>query len=559
MRAAAALGLVVSLVAGCGATVDPSDANNGNGPATGGTSGVGGGGGSVNALCTEVTPGPAPVRRLTRFEYNNTVRDLLGDVSRPGDRLPPELKGNGFSNDAAALTTTRVLVDSYRALAIELGAKATLTPAAISALSPCDVAAQGEDVCAKSFIADFGGRAFRRPLNDAENAAFFVVYTVGKESATHADGLKAMIEMALQSPQFLYRLEFGTPVPGKTVTRPTSSEMATRLSYMLWGSTPDARLLDVAKAGQLETAEQVSAQAQMMLGDPRARDVVRFFTNTLYGIGGLDGLERNAEAFPTFTPNLGPLFRQETERFIENVVWDGAGDFATLFNAPYTFVNGPLAAFYGIPGVPPGDAFQRVELDPSRRLGLLTQASILAATTPGSRNNPVVRGKFIYEELFCGHIPSPPVTLNVTEPPADPTLTTRERFSVHRENDACRGCHTRLDPIGFGLENFDGVGLWRDTENGKPIDASGELPDGDAAGAFLGPAELAKKVAGSADARSCFAGKWLDFAYGRVAGDDDVCTEAQLQKAFADSRGNVKALLLALTQTDAFLYLPADR
>jgi hypothetical protein len=332
--------------------------------------------------------------------------------------------------------------------------------------------------------------------------------------------------------------------------------MATRLSYLLWGSMPDDPLLDKAMAGGLDSKEQVLATAKLMLEDPKAHDVVRYFTSTLYGIAGLDALDRSTELFPTYTRSLGPLFRQETERFIDQVVWEGAGDFATLFNASYTFVNGPLAAFYGLQGVS-GDAFQRVERDPTKRLGLLSHASVLASTTPGSRNNPVVRGKFIYEEVFCGHVPSPPVGLNVKEPPADPTRTTRERFSAHREMEPCKTCHAMLDPIGFGLENFDGVGLWREMENGKPIDASGELPGVDVAGPFNGPAELAKKVASSADARNCFADRWLAFAYGRVLSDGDACTRAQLENAFSESGGNVKALLLAATQTDAFLYLPA--
>jgi hypothetical protein len=519
--------------------------------ATGGS----GGSGSTVVQCTQPSPGASPIRRLTRFEYNNTVRDLLGDTTKPGDRLPPELKGNGFSNDPASLTTSRVLVDAYREVAVALSRQATRDPASLAKLTTCDVAAQGEEACARAFIEDFGHRAFRRPLSEAESTALYGVYVTGKEATTHADGLRAVIEMALQAPQFLYRVELGAPLAGQDVARPTSSEMATRLSYLLWGSMPDARLLDLAAQAQLETAEQVRAQAELMLQDPKARDVVRYFTSTLYGIGGLDGLERNAEMFPTFTPNLGPLFRQETERFIEDVVFSDAGDFATLFNSPATFVNGPLAAFYGLAGVT-GDAFVKVQRDPTRRLGILSHASILASTTPGSRNNPVVRGKFVFEELFCGHVPSPPVGLNVTEPPADPTRTTRERFTVHREMEACRGCHSMLDPIGFGLENFDGVGLWRDTENGKPIDASGELPQVDVAGPFVGPVELAQKVASSQDARDCFAQKWLSFAYGRVPGEQDSCSLSQLETAFRESGGNVKALLLAATQTDAFLYLP---
>jgi hypothetical protein len=530
-------------------------AGSGGTTAVGGGAGTGPGGSTSTVECTQPSPGASPIRRLTRFEYNNTIRDLLLDASNPGDILPPELKGNGFSNDAASLTTNRFLVDTYRNLAVTLATQATKDAASIAKLTTCDPAVSGDDACASVFISEFGRKAFRRPLTEAEQTAFNGIYVAGKEGATHAAGLKSVIEMTLQAPQFLYRVELGVPIAGTALARPSSSEMATRLSYLLWGSQPDPRLLDVAAADGLTTAEQIKAQAELMLQDDKARDVVRYFTNTLYGIAGLAGLERNAEMFPTFTPALGPLFREETERFIADVVWSGAGDFATLFNAPYTFVNGPLAAFYGLPNVT-GDGFQRVERDPTRRLGLLTHASVLAATTPGSRNNPVVRGKFIFEELFCGHVPSPPVGLNVTEPPADPTRTTRERFLVHREMEACRGCHTMLDPIGFGLENFDGVGLWRDVENGKPVDASGEIPEVDVKGPFNGPVELAQKIASSEDARNCFAGKYLAFAYGRVPGEQDACTRQQLETAFRESGGNVKALLLAATQTDAFLYLP---
>lgn len=553
--------LLASLVT-VGCQGDPTSAGVAGSPGAGGTPGNGGGGpgaagtGGGATTCNAPSPGASPIRRLTRFEVNNTLSDLLFDTTNAGDALPPELKGNGFNNDAASLTTSRVLVDGYHDVALTLAKRVTSDAAALANLSPCDVASQGEEACAKSFITDFGRKAFRRALSEAESASFFKIYQAGKEGTGHADGLRAVIEMALQSPQFLYRIEHGVAVPGQSVLRPTSTEMATRLSYLLWGSMPNVALLDLAAANQLETKEQIAAQAKVMLDDPKARNVLRFFTNTLYGIGGLDGLDRSTELFPTYDRSLGPLFRQETERFIEHVVWEGAGDFATLFNASYTFVNGPLAAFYGLSDVT-GPEFRLVERDPTRRLGLLTHAGILASTTPGSRNNPVVRGKFIYEELFCGEVPSPPASLNVKEPPADPTRTTRERFIAHRDMDACRGCHTMLDPIGFGLENFDGVGLWRDTENGKPIDASGEIPTVDVAGPFNGPVELAKKIASSQTAQHCFADKWLAFAYGRVMSAGDACTRAQLENGFRDSGGNVKALLLAATQTDAFLYLPA--
>jgi hypothetical protein len=294
--------------------------------------------------CTEVSPGPAPIRRLTRFEYSNTVRDLLGDTTQPGDLLPPELKGNGFSNDALSLNTTRLLVDAYRSVAHDVAARAT-TGAALSRTSACDTVRMGEDACAQAFVADFGARAFRRPLDPTESAAMTSVYTAARAGATYADGLAGVIEMVLQSPQFLYRPEFGTPVAGKAFARITGYEMATRLSYLLWGSPPDQQLLAAARDGQLESKEQVLAQATRMLDDPRVREIGHFFHNTLLGINGIDGLQRDATIFPTYSPDLASLFRQETEHFIDSIVWDTSGDLAAIFSAPYTFLNGPLSKF----------------------------------------------------------------------------------------------------------------------------------------------------------------------------------------------------------------------
>ncbi len=226
-----------------------------------------------------------------------------------------------------------------------------------------------------------------------------------------------------------------------------------------------------------------------------------------------------------------------------------------MMTGSFTFLNAALAKFYGIPGIT-GDTFQRVDLDKTRRAGILTQASLLTSTTPGSHNNPVVRGKFVYTKILCGQVPDPPVGLMVKEPAADPTRTTRERFVAHRTSATCAGCHVRLDSIGFGFEHYDGVGLWQDLDNGKPIDDSGNVPDTDAAGDFKGAVELTSKIAASNDAHDCYVGQWLNFAYGRLEQNEDACTHASLAKAFTTSKGNVKELLLALTQTDAFLYRP---
>jgi hypothetical protein len=317
---------------------------------------------------------------------------------------------------------------------------------------------------------------------------------------------------------------------------------------------PDEALLSAAREGRLGTAEGVRAEATRMLEAPEAREVVRYFHGMLLGTLGIDGLERNAELYPTFVPGMGALFRQETEKFLDDVIWSGSGDVAGIFSAPYTFVNGPLAAFYGLPNVT-GDAFQKVALDGTRRAGLLTHASILTLTTPGSRTDPVIRGKWVYTKLLCGIIPDPPSEVPELPEPV-PGQSVRERLALHRDVDACRGCHQLMDPIGFGFEHYDGVGLWRDQENGLPIDDSGEITGTDVAGPFRGVVELGQKLAQSQDVRSCFVGNWLTFAYGRAETPADLCSRSSLEKALTDSGGNIKALLLALTQTDAFLYRP---
>jgi hypothetical protein len=213
-----------------------------------------------------------------------------------------------------------------------------------------------------------------------------------------------------------------------------------------------------------------------------------------------------------------------------------------------------LATFYGVPGVT-GDAFQKVTLDPSRRAGLLTQASVLALTTPGSRTDPVVRGKWLYTKLLCGGIGDPPPDVPKLPEPV-PGQSVRDRLAMHRSVEPCKSCHKLMDPIGFGFEHFDGVGLWRDQDNGLPVDDSGELIMSDVAGPFNGLVELGQKLAQSNDVRNCFVGRWLTYAYGRGENGQDACTRTTLQDAFAQSKGNIQALLLALTQTDAFLYRP---
>lgn len=550
---------VAALLISC-AAVSCTSAESGPRTGTDATPGTtpGGGGATQSAptQCNQTQPPRAPLRRLTRFEYNNTVARLLGVTSRPADALPGEELGTGFGNDADALGVSRLLIDGYRSIAEETALENTVDAAAAIATAGCNPTSMGEAACSAKFIADFLGRAFRRPATSEDLTAYQVTFDRGREiGGDFATGVRAVIARALQAPQFLYRVELGEPVDAaRNLARPSAYEMASRLSYMLWGSMPDEALLSAAREGRLDSADGVRAEATRMLEAPEAREVVRYFHGMLLGTLGLDGLERNAQLYPSFKPGMGALFRQETEKFLDDLVWNGSGDIAGIFSAPYTFVNGPLATFYGLPNVT-GDAFQKVTLDPSRRAGLLTQASILSLTTPGSRTDPVIRGKWVYTKLLCGKVGDPPGDVPTLPDPV-PGQSVRERLAMHRDVDACRGCHQLMDPIGFGFEHYDGVGLWRDEDNGVAVDDSGEIVGTDVAGPFNGPAELGQKLAQSQDVRSCFVGNWLTFAYGRAETPADACSRAALEKTFADSGGNIKALLVALTQTEAFLYRP---
>ncbi len=562
MRFLCVVAPVAALAACTGQLQQPggAGAQAGQGP-IGGTAGSGG----IQPAGADCSVGPrAPLRRLTRFEYNNTAFDLLGDATSPANAFPGEQLGNGFGNDADAQPVSTLLAEQHSAVAEAIAARAT-APDVIAKLASCasgitatsDAVAEG--ACVRTIVETFAARAYRRPLVPSEVEELVALYGSIRPGATFAVGVAGVIEAVLQMPEFQYRVELGLPEPGRAhLMRPTSYEMAARLSYFLWGTMPDEGLRSMAAAGRLTSKEDVLSVATTMLDDARSRPMIRFFFDRLLPISGLSSLERDASIYPSFTQAIGALMREETQTFLEHQIFSGPGTWPSVFNADYTFLNGPLAAFYGMPGIT-GDAFQRVSLDTTRRLGLLTQGGMVAGPVHSNHTNPVVRGNFILKKLMCRVIPLPTGEILAQIKPPDPYTgkTGRERFSLHSQQPVCAACHQQIDPIGFALENFDAVGLWRDQENGVAIDASGEVSFLN--GPFSGPVGLAQKLAESPDVQSCFAQNWLSFAYGRVVDAKDQCSIDSVQTAFQSSGYSVKALLLSLTQADGFLYLPAVR
>lgn len=525
------------------------------GSSVGAAGGSAGTAGNDAGSCTTTEAFAAPLRRLTRFEYNNTARDLLNVDIAPADRFPADEVAGGFNNNASVLTVSPLLAERYMEAAELLATEAVKR---LPELLPCDPARVGEEACARQFIERFGRRAYRRPLVASEVDRLMRAYTVGRADAAFASGIELSLRVMLQSPNFIYRLEVGAPArAGEKLARLTQHELAARLSYFLWSSTPDESLAQAADTGQLATDEQLVARARAMLEDSRARRAVPEFYRQWLGLGSLDSVVKDEKLHPEFTTALRAAMRAETPAFVEHVLWSADRKLATMLTAPIGFVTPPLAALYGVPA-PAGTTPQRVAFDPAERAGLLTQAAFLATHALPDQSSPVTRGKFVRELLMCQHAAPPPPDLNVTPPEVDPAKSTRERFAQHTANAACSGCHAIMDPIGFGLESYDAIGRYRALDGNQPVDDSGEIVGSlDIDGKFTGARELAEKLSKSRQVHDCVVTQWYRYAFGRFDGPGDSCSLNQLRESFRASDGDLRELLVAMTRTESFQNRPA--
>jgi Protein of unknown function (DUF1592)/Protein of unknown function (DUF1588)/Protein of unknown function (DUF1595)/Protein of unknown function (DUF1585)/Protein of unknown function (DUF1587) len=507
--------------------------------------------GDVQA-CAAPEPGTAPLRRLSNFEYQNTLADLTGDpalAERAARQLVREPTSLGFRNSASALTIPQLIAEQYVQIALDVAHQAMDVPGWF----PCSLETIDRE-CMQQFVESFGKRAYRRPLNRDELVRFSALYnTAIEKEGDYRKAVEWVVSSMLSSSQFLFRVELD-PQTG-AVGRPSGYEMAQRLSYLLWQTMPDEALFAAAESGELDAGDGVLQQAKRMLADPKAYRVYEFFEQWL-DLDELESLTRDPVAYPEFTPELQARFRSETKAFVYDLLSHG-GTLEDLFSAEYTFADATLAAHYGLPTTNLGTTFDKVAAP--GRSGILTQARLLVHDHPAS-SSIVRRGLKVRTDLLCQIIPAPPADVDVTPPVIDGTVTQKQRLAEHRSEDSCKGCHALMDPVGEIFEDFDALGRKRTTdEKGGAIEVGGELTGTrDANGTYASAVELGRALASSQDVRECVLRQAFRFFYGRELGTADKCAAEQVMTGFASRNYRLDDLILHLTLSDQFLYRSSE-
>ncbi len=498
-------------------------------------------------------PGPSLPRRLDRTEYDHTIRDLLGEDLRLAADFVPEEEALGFDNNARALQVTPLHAEQFLSAAERVGA---FVGEHLDRFLPCDPDVIGDRACLEAFLRAFGRRAWRRPLDEDEVTRLAALYDVAAtlDEPVLRASVELIVEALVQSPHFLYRVEMGEPVPGRPdLLRLTGYEVAARLSYLIWRSMPDEALLASAEAGTLRRAAGVTAEARRLLADPRARDGLWGFFAQWLRIEEVLRLERDPHDYPGWDDAWARRLYDQGRRFVEHAAWSLDTDLRALFDAPYTFADATLASDYGWSGVV-GDAFVQTDAD-ATLAGVVTLPAVLAVTSKPNRTSPINRGLFVRDRLLCTPLPPPPPSVVVVPPDPDPSLTTRELFAAHTADEACRGCHRLIDPIGFAFEHFDAVGRWRDVENGRPIRSDGAVTGTlDLDGQLDGAADLGRALADSEHAHRCVSLQFFRFAFGRGESEADACAIDGMYGAYVAGGYRFAGLVEQVTRSDAFRF-----
>ncbi|MBL4687731.1 MAG: DUF1592 domain-containing protein [Nannocystaceae bacterium] len=469
---------------------------------------------------------PAPntrFYRLTHAQWENTVRDLLQltDVTGFSVEFRPDAEESGYiyANNAQATEVDSALWAGYQRAATSTATLAIVTDPSIM---DTIVTTPGDP---EAFIRDFGRRAFRRSLTDAEVAVYMGAWSDAPSYYTDSVGFEAgvrlTLESMLQSPMFLYRIEASEGEAGGVI--PLSDyEVASRLSYFLWDSMPDDELLDAAAADMLGEYEGVAEQAARMLDNPKAANAVEQFHYALHNVKHFESAAPNAAIYPDAPADLGLLAQEEHSRFVQDVIFEQNGSYIDLLTSNETFVNAETAALYGLDASNYGPEFEKATLDASQRRGIFTQLGFLVSNATGVQPDPIHRGVFMVKRIACGQIPAPPD--NVPDLPAAEGQTNREAIVALTEQPGsdCSGCHsTVINPWGFPFENYDSTGAWRDLDNGFTVDPATNVVLGGVEVPVANALELIDVMVTSDEVHNCYADNWVQFANGRPRAAED--------------------------------------
>ena len=506
----------------------------------------------------EFEPAPVRLRLLLARHYHNAIRDLLGEAAAAQASPPVDTALNGFEAIAAAqVALGDAAVEQYEKSARAVAAAAMKDQARIAGLLGCTPTGPDDIACHRQFVTRFGRLAWRRALTVEEIDLYTgVANNAALELGNFDAGLEPAIATFLQSPFFLYQVEVGEPDPNDPDTRILSSvEMATRLSFFLLDTTPTPEILSIAEDGGLSTPELVRGIAEVMVEAPGARLALGNFYAEVLRLRTIESLAKDPATFPTFSPDLATAMRQETLALIDDIAFTADADFRDFLDAPYTFANGPLAFHYGLIPDPAqlGDTWQRFDLPvDGKRGGLLGQAAFLASYAHVSSSSPTLRGKFVREILMCQGMPAPPPDVVTELPEGAEYKTMRERLQQHMTDPACSGCHKLMDPIGLGLENFDGVGAFRLIENGVMLDTSETI---EGLGDFDGARQLGALLRDSPEVTRCLVRNLFRHATGHLELATEKSALVAIDDGFAAAGYRMKDLLVDLVSSPAFLHV----
>jgi hypothetical protein len=506
------------------------------------------------------------LRRLTHSQYNHTVRDLLGDFTRPADQFPPEDYINGFTNQVDGQTVPPLLAEAYTAAAEKLATNA-FRRGDTNKLIPCKPSSPADAACRDRFIRQFGLRAFRRPIAADEARGYATLFSRAATSQRDfVAGARVIVEAMLQSPSFLFHLEDGP------AGRYPQYGIASRLSYFLWDTMPNEELFKSAGAGELKDSESIRRVARRMMDNPQAKQALEVFLGQWMRFDRVLSSARSARRYTDFGPSLLSAMTQETRHLFNHLVWNDQ-NFMELFNANYTFISARLAQLYEMEA--PANDFMMVKYPAgSHRAGVLGHGGFLTLTGNPNETSPTSRGLFVREHFLCQHVPPPPpgVDTNLPAANAEKPMTTRERLAMHTTNPSCASCHNLIDPIGSGLEGFDNLGkyrekvtlriqLQRDSVTNQPrpqqdidlpLDTKGFI-QGIANSNFSNPAELGNILSKDPTCQRCVVKQIFRYAVGRHENGGDQPQLDALYETFKDSGFRFRELLLSLVTSQVFL------